>query len=169
MGGLGMGDRGQVTIRAAVVTDAPHLADLLTELGYPAGADAVRERLGYWLPDQASRILVAERASRIVGCISLHAIPYLGRTGRWLRIESLVVAEQDRGTGTGRALMAAAEQLAVSWNCLLIEVTSMRSRTRAHAFYRRLGFTDVCDRSGRFVKELAGDRGAGSEPDSFPG
>jgi len=145
-------------IRPAAAADAPHLAKLLTELGYPASADAVSERLAHWLPDQASLVLVAERGDRIIGCISLHAIPYLERTGRWLRIESLVVQEQERGAGTGRALVAVAEQLAGDWNCLQIEVTSLRSRSDAHAFYRRLGFTDACDRSGRFVKELTPSR-----------
>jgi GNAT superfamily N-acetyltransferase len=146
--------RAAVAIRSAALTDAPRIAELLTELGYPADADAVRERLTYWLPDQASRVLVAELDGRISGCISLHAIPYLERTGHWLRIESLVVEADSRRGGTGRALVDAAERLARQWGCLLIEVTSKRSRADAHAFYRRLGFTDVCDQAGRFTKEI---------------
>jgi GNAT superfamily N-acetyltransferase len=55
---------------------------------------------------------------------------------------------------TGRALVVAAEQVARAWGCLQIEVTSRRSRADAHAFYRQQGFTDVCERSGRFIKEL---------------
>jgi GNAT superfamily N-acetyltransferase len=60
-----------------------------------------------------------------------------------------------RRAGIGTALVGAAERLARDWGCLQIEVTSLRSRGDAHAFYRQLGFTDGCDRSGRFVKELA--------------
>jgi GNAT superfamily N-acetyltransferase len=71
-----------------------------------------------------------------------------------LRIESLVVDERARGAGAGRALVAAAEAIAKQWDCLMIEVTSARSRPEAHGFYRRLGFSDVCDRSGRFVRIL---------------
>ena len=152
------GDRAQrqapVTIRSAALSDAPRIAELLTELGYPADADTVRKRLTYWLPDQASRVLVADLDGRVAGCISLHAIPYLERTGRWLRIESLVVEADCRLGGAGRALVDAAELLARQWGCVLIEVTSKRSRTDAHAFYRRLGFTDVCDQAGRFTKEI---------------
>jgi len=48
---------------------------------------------------------VAERDGPVIGCISAHAVPYLERTGRWLRIESLVVDETARGAGTGQ------------WNC----------------------------------------------------
>jgi GNAT superfamily N-acetyltransferase len=155
------GDRGArrqrragATIRSAELTDAQRIAELLTALGYPADADTVRERLTYWLPDQASRVLVADLDGRVAGCISLHAIPYLERTGRWLRIESLVVEAGSRRGGAGRALVDAAERLARQWGCLLIEVTSQRSRADAHAFYRRLGFTDVCDQAGRFTKEI---------------
>jgi hypothetical protein len=101
-----------VAIRAASQEDAERLAVLLTELGYPAGAGEVRDRLAYWLP------------------------------------------AGERRTGTGRALLDAAEVLAGEWGCLLIEVTSRRSRADAHAFYRSQGYIDVCDRSGRFTKEL---------------
>jgi len=147
--------RTDVAVRPASQPDAARLAELLTELGYPVGTDEVCDRLVYWLPDPASRVLVAERGGRVVGCISVHAIPFLERTGRWLRIDSLVVDAGQRRTGTGRALLDAAEALARAWGCLRIEVTSKRSRAGAHAFYRSQGFIDVCDRSGRFTKELS--------------
>jgi GNAT superfamily N-acetyltransferase len=51
-------------------------------------------------------------------------------------------------------LLAAAEDLARQWGCLTMEVTSARARTDAHAFYQTLGYTDACDHSGRFLKEL---------------
>jgi GNAT superfamily N-acetyltransferase len=76
------------------------------------------------------------------------------RTGRWARIESLIVGESARGTGAGAALLRAAEDLARQWGCLAMEVTSARTRHDAHAFYQHMGFTDVCHRSGRFLKEL---------------
>ena len=141
-------------IRAASLDDALHLAELITQLGYPATSNEISERLAYWLPDPMSIILVAEADERVIGSLSLHAIPYLERTGRWARIESLVVHESARGTGAGRALIAAAEQTARRWNCLTLEVTSLRSRADAHAFYQHMGFSDVCDQSGRFLKPL---------------
>jgi hypothetical protein len=63
-----------VAIRAASQEDAERLAVLLTELGYPVGGAEVSQRLAYWLPDPASRVLVAGRGGRVVGCISVHAI-----------------------------------------------------------------------------------------------
>ena len=144
----------ELAVRAADPGDAKQMAALLTQLGYPSASDEVERRLAYWLPDPMSLILVAEQGSRIVGCLSLHAIPYLERTGRWARIESLVVDQSSRGRGTGRSLIAAAEDAARRRDCLAVEVTSLRTRADAHAFYRRMGYTDVCDSSGRFVKTL---------------
>ena len=113
----------EIAIRRARPADAPRLAELLTELG-----------------------------GRVVGCVSLHAIPFLERTGRWLRIESLVVEVGQRRSGTGRALLAAAEGIAREWGCLLIEVTSLRSRADAHAFYRGQGFIDSCEQSAAWSR-----------------
>jgi GNAT superfamily N-acetyltransferase len=145
-----------LVIRAAGAADAQQIAALLTQLGYPSTADQVTERLGYWLPEPMSLVLVAEQRGQVVGCLSVHAIPYLERTGRWARIESLVVDQSARGRGTGRSLILAAEQAARDWGCLTAEVTSRRARVGAHAFYLRMGYADVCDRSGRFLKALAG-------------
>ena len=141
-------------IREAEPGDARQIAALLTQLGYPSTSDQVSQRLAYWLPDPMSPILVAEHGGRIEGCLSLHAIPYLERTGRWARIESLVVDESSRGRGTGRSLIVAAEQAARQLGCLTVEVTSARTRPGAHAFYKRMGYTDACDSSGRFLKTL---------------
>jgi GNAT superfamily N-acetyltransferase len=143
-----------VAIREAEPGDAHQIASLLTQLGYPSTSDQVKERLAYWLPDPMSVILVAEQNRRLLGCLSLHAIPYFEQTGRWARIESLVVDASARGRGTGRSLVAAAEDAARRWNCLAVEVTSLRSRVDAHAFYARMGYTDVCASSGRFFKTL---------------
>jgi N-acetylglutamate synthase-like GNAT family acetyltransferase len=152
-------------IREAEPGDAQQIAALLTQLGYPSTSDQVVERLAYWLPDPMSLVLVAEQDRRIEGCLSLHAIPYLERTGRWARIVSLVVDESSRGRGTGRSLVAAAEEAARRLGCLTVEVTSARTRTRAHAFYKRMGYTDSCDNSGRFLKTLADAHAGSARPD----
>jgi hypothetical protein len=80
-----------VGIRSAAATDSGAIATLMTQLGYPRSRDDAAARLDYWLGDPMSRVLVAERDGVVIGCLSLHAVPYLERTGRWARIESLVV------------------------------------------------------------------------------
>jgi hypothetical protein len=39
---------------------------------------------------------------------------------------------------------------------LLTQLGYPSTRAGAHAFYLRMGYADVCDRSGRFLKTLAG-------------
>lgn len=69
-----------VTIRAATPEDAGVLASLLTQLGYPSTEPDVLARLSYWTADANSRVLVAERDGRPVGCLSVHAVPYFEHT-----------------------------------------------------------------------------------------
>jgi GNAT superfamily N-acetyltransferase len=140
------------TVRAAIPADAGVLASLLTQLGYPSTEQDVLARLEYWTAEPYSQVLVADQNGRPVGCLSIHAVPYFEHTGRWARIESMVVDEALRGTGVGKALLQAAEALAERWGCLAVEVTSSRRRTGAHGFYQHSGYTDICDRSGRFWK-----------------
>ena len=65
---------------------------------------------------------------------------------------ALVVDERARGRGVGRALVDASVGWARSRGCVLLEVTSNRRRSDAHAFYEHLGF----ERSSyRFAKPLS--------------
>jgi hypothetical protein len=96
-----------VGVRHAAAADAAAIAVLMTQLGYPCSVDDAAARLGYWLADPMSRVLVAERGGVVIGCLPLHALTYLERTGRWARIESLVVGRSARGTRAGAALMSA--------------------------------------------------------------
>jgi len=70
----------------------------------------------------------------------------------WARIETLVVDVGARRTGAATALVHAAEETAREWGCLAVELTSARYRDDAHAFYRQVGYVDVCEKSARFFK-----------------
>jgi GNAT superfamily N-acetyltransferase len=150
---------GEAIIREMKPEDCGRIAELLTQLGYPANADEVVQRLAYWQDDPLSRILVAERNNRVIGSLSLHAVPYLERTGRWARVESLVVDSAARRSGVAGALVHAADEAAREWGCLAVEITSARYRDDAHAFYKQRGYTDVCDKSARFFKLLGSGAG----------
>ncbi len=60
-----------VGVRPAAAADAAVIAALMTQLGYPCSVDDAAARLGYWLADPMSRVLVAERDGAVIGCLSL--------------------------------------------------------------------------------------------------
>ncbi len=150
-----MNMRAGCSVRLAQPGDAAQVAALLAELGYPDNrTEEVRRRLAMWERETAGLALVAERQGQVVGIIAVTAIPYLEREGRWGRIVALVVSSACRGQGIGRRLVDAAEKAAGELDCITMEVTSRRSRTESHPFYRNLGYEDWCDRSARYLKDL---------------
>jgi GNAT superfamily N-acetyltransferase len=87
-----------------------------------------------------------------LGLLALHSTPSLTYPTGLLRITALVVAEDARGDGIGRALVAFAIETARQAGCEAVELTTGTARTEAHAFYRKLGF-DMS--SLRFVMKIA--------------
>ncbi|BCJ44723.1 hypothetical protein GCM10010168_15360 [Actinoplanes ianthinogenes] len=134
--------------------DAPRLAALLDQLGYPSSLRDVRHRLGYWLDDPASFLIGADDDGMLAGVAALHVTPIIEVTGKFARLVALVVDAENRKRGVGRALMAAAEERARAAGCLFMEVTSGRQRHSAHRFYETLGYTDTHERARRFVRSL---------------
>jgi GNAT superfamily N-acetyltransferase len=55
-------------------------------------------------------------------------------------INGLIVEEETRSRGIGRALLDAAEQWARNCGCVVISVHSNVNRDRAHSFYKRNGY-----------------------------
>lgn len=139
-------------VRDATPADLPQLVPLLDELGYPVGAEVLADRFARYSA-KGEQALVAERDDEITGLLTLHVTPVLHRAGPVGRITNLVVAESAHGQGVGRALMDVAEERLWAEGCVLIEVTSNRKRTDAHAFYEKLGYENT---SFRFVKTSPG-------------
>lgn len=142
-------------MRAARFADAPAIARLLTELGYPQEPDAAESQLTAWAGDPRGVVLVAELDGSPAGVIGAHIIPYLERPGSFARVVALAVASEHRRAGIGRQLLAAVEAWAAELGCREVEITSSRRRDDAHAFYESLGFVDQCDRSARFKRPLS--------------
>jgi N-acetylglutamate synthase-like GNAT family acetyltransferase len=140
-----------VDIRDARPDDAAELAELLGQLGYPAEADAVGRRLERLGASDVDRLLVAEAGGRIVGLVGVHVSHSLEYDRDAAKLSALVVDEGRRGTGVGRALVAAAEAEARARDCELLFLTTAERRTGAHTFYRALGFEET---GRRFAKVL---------------
>ena len=131
----------ELEIREPRQADAPQLAALCDQLGYPSTAEQVSARLAAItaLPDQL--VLVAVDPSQtIVGWV--HAFVYrVLESDPMVEVGGLVVHQQVRGRGVGKRLLAAVEAWARAQSIGVVSLRSNVVRTEAHAFYRHLGYT----------------------------
>jgi len=141
-------------IREARQSDAEALADLLTELGFPASAADVAERLPRM--HAAGEVPLVAEADGLLGCIGWHVMHVVHRPLPVGRITMLIVGAARRGRGVGKALVQAAEARLEQLGCGIIEVTSNAALADAHLFYERLGYRRT---SYRFAKEVRGGSG----------
>ncbi len=131
-----------VAFRPARPEDAPALAALSTQLGYPSSPDEMRARLRAILGRDEHAVLVAEKDGQVVAWI--HAfILRLVEANPEAEIGGLVVDEGCRGQGIGRALVHLAEEWARALGCATIAVRSNVVRERTHRFYEDLGYTRI--------------------------
>lgn len=132
-------------VRDATSDDWPAVSALLAELGRPdvRGADdeAKHER-GFerYLERDDTVALVAERDGRVVGFVDVEFRQRLNFLAPQAWIPDLVVAEDARGAGAGRALLAEAERRARTRGCWGITLESANWREASHAFYEHLGW-----------------------------
>ncbi|MFN2566372.1 MAG: N-acetyltransferase family protein [Gemmatimonadaceae bacterium] len=146
-----------VTIRAASSADAPALASLLGELGYPAEAESVQRRMlrllgaGDASPTDSVFVASAGAEAAVVGLLSVHRFVALHDDADVGLITALVVAERARGLGVGRRLVDRAVDTARGWGCTRLLVTTHVRRADAHAFYEHIGFEFT---GRRYVKSL---------------
>ncbi|MFF1639104.1 GNAT family N-acetyltransferase [Streptomyces sp. NPDC058246] len=139
---------GNLEIRAAVPDDIPAVVAMLAD--DPLGAQrespddlspylAALERLS---GDPNQHVVVAVREARVVGTLQLTVIPGLSRKGATRSIiEGVRIHADERGSGLGTQLIEWAIDEARRQGCQLVQLTSDATRTDAHRFYERLGFT----------------------------
>ncbi len=139
-------------IRNAKLSDAPELAVLMGELGYETTSDEMRARLKSILPDARYSTFVAKIGTELCGMIGTFS--HLSHEHNDLsgKIVALAVSKQQRRSGIGRALMAAAEKDFANRKVTRVTLTTRFERDTAHRFYEALGYS----RTGfRFAKNLA--------------
>jgi GNAT superfamily N-acetyltransferase len=126
-------------IRKATADDAPAIAQLSGQLGYPVDAHVMADRLARFLQLEQHAVFVAE-TTEVVGWI--HCAEHeLLEVANHCEIWGLVVADGQRGKGVGRQLIAAVEQWTRHRGLDQISVRSNVVRPESHPFYERLGFT----------------------------
>ena len=136
----GVGRDKELKIRRAKSADAPRLAELSGQLGYPATAAQIRERLRQIQPPSQNAVFVADSAKDgVIGWLHVSREALLECDVR-AEVNGLVVAEGQRSLGAGARLLAAAEDWARKHGCKSMSVRSNVIRERAHQFYGRNGY-----------------------------
>ena len=129
-------------VRIARLEDAPAIAELCGQLGYPSSTDETRRRLEVMAGFPYHVLLVAELDGQVVGWAHVHAYP-LPEMDFHADLGGLVVDEAHRSTGLGKALLAAAEDWARSKGCAELRVRSNVIRLEAHRFYETNGYENL--------------------------
>ncbi|MDG9727319.1 MULTISPECIES: GNAT family N-acetyltransferase [unclassified Streptomyces] len=139
---------GDLEIRATTEDDIPAVVAMLAD--DPLGAQrespddlnpylAAFERLS---ADPNQHLIVAVRGDRVVGTLQLTIVPGLSRRGATRSvIEGVRIHAAERGSGLGTQLIEWAVDESRRQGCHLVQLTSDKSRTDAHRFYERLGFS----------------------------
>ena len=139
---------GDLEIRPAALDDLSAIVGMLAD--DPLGAQrespddlapyaSALERLS---SDPNQHLVVATREGRVVGTLQLTVVPGLSRRGATRSIiEGVRIHADERGSGLGTRLIEWAIEESRHQNCQLVQLTSDTTRTDAHRFYERLGFT----------------------------
>ncbi|MEU1708555.1 GNAT family N-acetyltransferase [Streptomyces sp. NPDC005706] len=139
---------GDLEIRRATASDLPALVAMLADDPLGAQRESPNDLSPYLTAlerltaDPNQRLVVAVRGTRVVGTLQLTIIPGLSRRGATRSIiEGVRIHADERGSGLGTQLVEWAIEESRRQDCHLVQLTSDISRTDAHRFYERLGFT----------------------------
>jgi ribosomal protein S18 acetylase RimI-like enzyme len=142
-----------VRIRAARRDDFESVSRLLELVGRPKATaeDDCRAVFEEQITDPDSHHIVAEDAAGVVGFASLHFRSRLNQPTEEAWLPDLVVADEARRVGVGRALLDEAERRARERRCHPIQLESGYRQAEAHHMCRQFGMRD----DGKFfVKPL---------------
>lgn len=128
-----------VRLRPPVPADAPALAALAGELGYPTDAEELLGRLAALHPTDAAVIVSTDANDTPTGWCHVEMHRTLVEPQSAL-IVGLVIGDGHRGMGIGAELLAAAEGWARARGCRRLVVATRITRERAHRFYARQGY-----------------------------
>jgi GNAT superfamily N-acetyltransferase len=140
-----------VTVREARPEDAPAVAALLGELGYPSSAEQASVRIDRIGDDPSTLLLVAELDDELAGLAALHFQQLIERDDLGCSLTAMVVGERFRRRGVGARLTDAIEAAARARGCERIALNTAHRRADAHAFYESRGYEHT---GRRYWKEL---------------
>jgi GNAT superfamily N-acetyltransferase len=134
-----------LTIRKATLNDLP---DVMTLIGQSdmspdnvLSLEQAQELFQRISQTGCHHLYVVELESSIVGTFALIVVQQLSHNGaKSIIIEDIVVASAVQGQGIGQAIMKFASEEAQSLGAYKICLSRGLARTKAHAFYERMGY-----------------------------
>jgi GNAT superfamily N-acetyltransferase len=140
-----------IVLRRAGAGDLPAIVGLLAADQLGTARDGIRDDADLGTcrrpfaaidRDPAHVLVVAQTGDRVVATMQLSFLPGLARRGALrAQIEAVRVDQAYRSGGLGGAMLTWAIGEARRRGCVLVQLTTDKSRTGAHRFYERLGFT----------------------------
>jgi ribosomal protein S18 acetylase RimI-like enzyme len=134
------GEALMVTIRPMEEGDLPSVTALMMQLGYPSTLEAITCRYRAIVADDGCALYVGQVGGAVVGWVYVRGVLLLEDDAR-AEVWGLVVDEERRRQRIGEALMRRAEQWARDAGYREVRLRSNVTRTGAHAFYRRIGYS----------------------------
>jgi ribosomal protein S18 acetylase RimI-like enzyme len=142
-------------IRPMGFPDVADVTALCAQLGFPSTLEQVAQRFRRISSDAQCALFVAQGPEeRILGWVYVRGVLPMVSDPR-AEIWSLVVDEEARGQGIGRALMERVEAWAAECGYQAVSLRSNTVRHEAHRFYERLGYR-ITKTSHIFEKSLDG-------------
>jgi len=137
-----------MTVRKAELKDRRAVLSLIRELQSfmdlrPAEVKASERLYASLLREKNHLLLVAEEKGDILGLASLWFRKSLFHTGTCCLLDELIVRKDARGKDVGQALVGEAVLAAKRRKAGEVEVTTLEEKTKASAFYKKLGFEEM--------------------------
>jgi GNAT superfamily N-acetyltransferase len=133
-------------VRPATAADATSMSVLFAQFEHPTPAEPIPARLTRLLSHDG-QALVASDDTGLLGIATTQIVWSLVEDAPRALLTALVVRDDTRGRGVGRALVTAVEH----WARERVVVTTALRRAGAHAFYERIGFEFT---GRRYVKSI---------------
>jgi len=145
-------DDASVICRAMSAEDAPRVAELAGELGYPSTAEQILARKAELDRQGKSGLFIAEAGGEVIGWLIVSEMCSL-ELDPHAEVKGLVVTSSVRNRGVGARLMEVGEAWALARGLREIVLRSNVIRDRAHTFYKRIGYEEQ-KRQVKFKKRL---------------
>ena len=143
----------EVKIRGIRANDAIFTRQMLHDIGHENDEKSLAWRISAIEGTPRERVVIAEVDGKQAGLAAANVYRYFHTEGLVCRVTVLVVDENFRRHGIGKALMRWAEAWALEQGCDRMEITARKDRGESLEFLLRQGYEDT---SRRFFKHLSG-------------